>query len=91
MLRELQQELELARARETRLQIANHRLAEALEQAARQLADLTTLREDAEIGRRAGDAALRLQVLESSLSWRLTAPLRAMMEAQRMAERWRRH
>ena len=89
-LRLLQQELEVSRAREERLRADNHRLAEALEQAERQLADLTTLREEAEIGRRATGAALRLQVLESSSSWRLTRPLRMMMEARRAAERWRR-
>ncbi len=87
----LQRELELARAREARLQLDNHRLAKALEEAERELADLATLREDAELGRRAHDAAIRLQMLEGSASWRLTRPLRSIAtEARRAAERWRR-
>jgi len=89
-VRSLQQELELARAREARLQADNHRLAGALEQAELQLADLSTLREEAEFGRRARDAALRLQLLQSSTSWKLTRPLRAAsMAARYVAERLR--
>ncbi len=87
-LRSLHQELELAHAREARLQVDNHRLAQALETAERELTDLPTLREEAEIGRRARDAALRLQVLETSSSWKLTRPLRSLAaEARRVAER----
>lgn len=89
-IRSLQQELELARARERRLQVDNHRLATALEQAERQWADLSTLHEEAEFGRRARDAALRLQMLESSTIWRLTRPLRIMsMAARYVSERLR--
>lgn len=89
-LRALQQELELARAREQRLQTDNRRLATALEQAELQLADLSTLREEAEFGRRARDTSLRLQVLESSTSWRVTRPLRAVSNVARLvAERLR--
>lgn len=89
-LRSLQHELELARATEARLRHDNQRLARALEQAERQLAYLPTLREDAEVGREAPGAAYRLQVLEHSLSWRLTRPIRSLsMEARRVTERLR--
>lgn len=86
----LEQELELARAREARLRADNHQLADALERAERELTELPTLRDEAEIGRRARDAELRLAMLESSSSWRLTRPLRAMStEVRRVAERLR--
>jgi hypothetical protein len=88
--RELRQALELARAREARLQADNRTLVEALERAERQLGELATLREEAEIGRRQRDAAFRLQVLESSSSWRLTRPLRLVsVELRRLLERIR--
>ena len=90
-LRALHQALELARAREARLREDNHRLAEALEQAEQELAALPALRDDAEVGRRARDAAVRLEVLESSASWKLTRPLRSLsLELRRVAELLRR-
>lgn len=90
-LRSLQHELELAGTREARVRHDNQRLAKALEQAERQLAYLPTLREEAEVGRRTQGTAYRLQLLEHSLSWRVTRPMRSLsMEVRRVTERLRR-
>jgi hypothetical protein len=88
--RALRQELEVANAREARLRAENRTLADALEHAEQQLGELPTLREEAEIGRRQRDAAVRLQVLLQSSSWRVTWPLRFFSrELRRVRQRAR--
>ena len=88
--RGLRQELELANAREARLRADNSTLANALERAEQQLGELPTLREEADIGRRQRDAAVRLQVLQQSSSWRMTWPLRLLArELRRLRHRAR--
>lgn len=86
----LRQELQTANAREARLRADNRTLADALEHAEQQLGELPTLREEAEIGRRQRDAAVRLQVLQQSSSWRITWPLRFLTrELRRLRQRAR--
>lgn len=80
----------MANAREARLRAENRTLAGALEHAEQQLGELPTLREEAEIGRRQRDAAIRLQVLLQSSSWRVTWPLRFFSrELRRVRQRAR--
>ena len=70
----LERELAQLRGRESEWRTERARLLEALHSAERELADLPALRSELEATR---DSAYWLSVTRSSLTWRLTAPLRA--------------
>jgi hypothetical protein len=81
---ELERELAQMRGREAGWQAERGRLVAALEEAEREVADLPALQYEAEVTR---DTAYWLAVVQSSWSWRLTRPLRAV---SRLAGRVRR-
>jgi hypothetical protein len=81
---ELERELAQMRGRETSWHAERSRLLAALEAAEQEVADLPALQYEAEVTR---DTAYWLTVVQSSWSWRLTRPLRAM---SRLAGRVRR-
>jgi hypothetical protein len=81
---ELERELAQMRGRETNWRAERGRLLAALEAAEREVADLPALQYEAEVTR---DTAYWLAVVQSSWSWRLTRPLRAV---SRFAGRLRR-
>jgi hypothetical protein len=72
---ELERELAQMRGREATWQAERGRLLAALEAAEREVADLPALQYEAEVTR---DTAYWLAVVQSSWSWRLTRPLRAV-------------
>ena len=72
---ELARELAQMRGREAGWQAERSRLLDALEAAEREVADLPALQYEAEVTR---DTAYWLAVVQSSWSWRLTRPLRAV-------------
>jgi hypothetical protein len=72
---ELERELAQMRGREAGWQAERSRLLAALEAAEREVADLPALEYEAEVTR---DTAYWLAVVQSSWSWRLTRPLRAV-------------
>ena len=81
---ELERELAQMRGHEATWQAERGRLLVALEAAEREVADLPALQYEAEVTR---DTAYWLAVVQSSWSWRLTRPLRAV---SRLAGRVRR-
>jgi hypothetical protein len=81
---ELERELAQMRGREATWRAERSRLLGALEAAEREVADLPALQYEAEVTR---DTAYWLAVVQSSWSWRLTRPLRAV---SRVAGRVRR-
>jgi chromosome segregation ATPase len=86
-LRQAHQELEQLRARAGRATNQLRQATIALERTERELARLLALEADFE---RSRDAQYWLDVLESSLSWRITAPLRRLSAlAERRARRGR--
>jgi hypothetical protein len=72
---ELERELARMRGREERWRTERSQLLEALEAAERELAELPALRRELQDTR---DTWYWLTVVQSSLSWRLTRPLRAL-------------
>jgi hypothetical protein len=72
---ELERELAQMRGREATWQAERSRLLAALEAAEQEVADLPALQYEAEVTR---DTAYWLSVVQSSWSWRLTRPLRAV-------------
>ena len=81
---ELERKLAQVRGREANWQAERSRLLAALDAAEREVADLPALQYEAEVTR---DTAYWLAVVQSSWSWRLTRPLRAV---SRLAGRVRR-
>jgi hypothetical protein len=81
---ELERELAQMRGRERSRHAERIRLLAALEAAEQEVADLPALQYEAEVTR---DTAYWLAVVQSSWSWRLTRPLRAV---SRLAGRVRR-
>jgi hypothetical protein len=72
---DLERQLAQMRGREVGWQAERSRLLAALEAAEQEVADLPALQYEAEVTR---DTAYWLTVVQSSWSWRLTRPLRAM-------------
>ena len=71
----LQREVAQLRGREASWRAERTRLLAAFETAERELAELPAIRHEADVNR---DTAYWLAVVQSSLSWRLTRPLRAL-------------
>jgi hypothetical protein len=81
---ELERELAQMRGREATWRSERSRLLAALEAAEREVADLPALQYEAEVTR---DTAYWLAVVQSSWSWRLTRPLRAVSRLGRRVRR----
>ena len=75
---ELEREVLGLRGREAAWRAERGRLLEALESAETEIAQLPALRHEVA---RSRDAAYWLAVIQSSFSWRITAPLRAVTRA----------
>jgi hypothetical protein len=84
---ELERDVSQLRGREAAWRTERERLLAALEEAEREVVELPALRREAEMTR---DTAYWLAVVQSSLSWRLTAPLRAVTRAGGRLRRGRR-
>jgi hypothetical protein len=84
---ELERDVAQLRGREAAWRTERARLLAALEAAEREVVEVPALRHEAELTR---DTAYWLAVVQSSLSWRLTAPLRAVTRAGGRLRRGRR-
>ena len=82
-LRKARAELALLRRRDGALQAQIKQLTRALEASEQQLAEVPGLREELDAAR---DSAYWLDVTKSSLSWRLTRPLRWVTRGRRRGD-----